>query len=336
MSQVSRPADPGQVWIQDVKMDPTESGPDPAGCHPICDLLLKTSSECGMIVVYTPCEVHVQAELWRHLVTVISALDVPVCCGGDFNVVLSLEERRHCVGDKRGMAGFGSFVEEVGLLDLPTSGKTFTWFRTGSKASQLDRFLVSPTWIENFRGLEQFVLQCGVSDHAPVCLSSGVVEWDPKPFQFLNCWLEKRGHVKLMELEWHRISDEVVSSLSSIEKLRVLKGFLKLWNRESFGSVDLQIEVITDLLNNLEERDGGVEEQGELVETRRQLQGNLWRLLKYRSSIWRQKSWVLWLREGDRNTQLFQQATKIRDSFVLILLNCMWKVLLSRFFLWRG
>ncbi|KAK9001299.1 hypothetical protein V6N11_083086 [Hibiscus sabdariffa] len=100
------------------------------------------------------------------------------------------------------------------------------------------------------------------------------------------------GHVKLMELEWHRISEEASSPLSTLEKLRLLNGFLKVWNRESFGSVNLQIEVTTDLLNDLEGRDEGVEE---LHETRRQLQGNLWKLLRYRSSIWRQKSRVMWL-----------------------------------------
>ncbi|KAK8613482.1 hypothetical protein V6N13_101244 [Hibiscus sabdariffa] len=173
----------------------------------------------------------------------------------DFNAVISLEEHRHCVGDKRCMAGFASFVEEVYLLDLPTSEKMFTWFGAGLKTSRLDHFLVSLAWVEQFRGLEQ-------------------------------------GHVKLMELEWHRISEEASSPLSTLEKLRLLNGFLKVWNRESFGSVNLQIEVTTDLLNDLEGRDEGVEE---LHETRRQLQGNLWKLLRYRSSIWRQKSRVMWL-----------------------------------------
>ncbi|KAL4297466.1 hypothetical protein GQ457_12G006980 [Hibiscus cannabinus] len=57
------------------------------------------------------------------------------------------------------------------------------------------------------------------------------------------------------------------------------QSFLKVWNQESFGSVDLQIDVTTDLLNDLEERDG----------------------------VWKIK--VHWL--GDQNTRFFQQATKI-------------------------
>ncbi|KAK8578579.1 hypothetical protein V6N13_100412 [Hibiscus sabdariffa] len=112
---------------------------------------------------------------------VVGSFAVPVCCGGVFNAVLSLEEHHHCVGDKRGMANFISFVEEAGLLDIPAS------------------------------------------DQARVRLSSGVVDCGPRLFRFLNCWLEKRGHVKLMELEWCRISTESSSPLSMLEKLRRLK-----------------------------------------------------------------------------------------------------------------
>ncbi|KAK8691226.1 hypothetical protein V6N13_074744 [Hibiscus sabdariffa] len=77
-------------------------------------------------------------------------------------------QRRRCVGNKRGMASFVSFVEEAGFLDLLTPGKAFTWFGIGLRASRLDRFLVSPPWVEHFRGLDQFILQWGISDHAPV------------------------------------------------------------------------------------------------------------------------------------------------------------------------
>ncbi|KAK8689590.1 hypothetical protein V6N13_088304 [Hibiscus sabdariffa] len=170
---------------------------------------------CAMIAIYVPCEFMLQQELWRRLVSVIESLTKPICCEGDFNIVLSLEERRSCVGDKRVMSGFAFFVEE-------------------------------------FRGLEQFILQRGVSDHALVRLSRGVVDWGPSSFRCLNCWLEKMGHVKLMELEWRWSSEEASMPLSILEKLRRLKGFLNMWNREYFDTVDLQIEVTMNLLNDLE------------------------------------------------------------------------------------
>ncbi|KAK8525053.1 hypothetical protein V6N12_029901 [Hibiscus sabdariffa] len=108
-----------------------------------------------------------------------------------------------------------------------------------------------------------------------------------------------------MEAEWHRIKDAAPSPLSFVDKLRSLKVVLKVWNRESFGSVDLQIETTIELLNDLEE--------GGMVSVHRR---NLRPL--HRSSIWRQKSRISWLREGDRNTRFFQQTSKLRGMRNLI------------------
>ncbi|KAK8704033.1 hypothetical protein V6N13_047668 [Hibiscus sabdariffa] len=133
------------------------------------------------------------------------------------------------------------------------SGCKLTWYGGGSKASQLDRFLVSSSWVEKFVDLVQHNLPRNIFDHSPVRLSSGAVDWGPRPFRFLNCWLEKPSHVKLMGEEWGRITGVVQSPMSIMDKLRLLKSFLKVWNREPFGSVDLQIEVSTKLINDLDE-----------------------------------------------------------------------------------
>ncbi|KAK8586192.1 hypothetical protein V6N13_130714 [Hibiscus sabdariffa] len=129
------------------------------------------------------------------------------------------------------MAAFIDFLEDLGLLNLSKSGKAFTWYGGRAKESRLDRFLVSTDWVDKFGGLERHNLSRGVSDHAPVNLSSGVVDWGPKPFRFLNCWLERHGHVQIMEYEWRRITETASSSISFVDKLRSLKAFLKVLNR---------------------------------------------------------------------------------------------------------
>ncbi|KAK8659886.1 hypothetical protein V6N13_030077 [Hibiscus sabdariffa] len=108
--------------------------------------------------IASPSTVNAQFDLWRRLGEMFSVLTAPVYCGGDFNVVLSLEERRNCVGDKRVMDDFVTFVEEMGFLNLPAVGKAFSWYGPGLKASRLDPFLVSLAWVEKFCGLEQFIL----------------------------------------------------------------------------------------------------------------------------------------------------------------------------------
>ncbi|KAK8595382.1 hypothetical protein V6N13_016755 [Hibiscus sabdariffa] len=277
------------------------------------------SRVCGgrilSVATYAPCGAVEQGACWRSLSVLISSCGLPVYCGGDFNSVLSVEERRYCLGNRRGMVVFLDFVEVARLLDLPASGCKYTWHGSESKASRLDRFLVSVPWIEKFVDLVQHNLPPSISDHSLVRLSSGVTDWGPRPFHFLNCWLEMSAHVRLMGAEWRRISEEAHSPVSFMDKLRSLKSFLKVWNRVSFGSVDLQIVMTEELLKDLDEQGDLRMAPEDLAMTRRQLHGNLWRLLKYRASIWGQKSRALWLRDGDRNTKFFQQSAKIRGTF---------------------
>ncbi|KAK8701572.1 hypothetical protein V6N13_019959 [Hibiscus sabdariffa] len=181
------------------------------------------------------------------------------------------------------MVEFFEFINAGGLLDLSALGKLFTWYGSRSKGSCLDHFLVSGEWLDRFEGLEQRNLLRSVSDHDPVRLSCGEVNWGPHHFHFLNVWLEQKAHVKLMKDEWRRISD-TDPLVSVVDKLRKLKVFLKQWNRVTFGSIDAQIEAATTLLNELDEKLDNMDEN--MVSMRRKVQGELWRLLRYRESIW--------------------------------------------------
>ncbi|KAK8477037.1 hypothetical protein V6N12_057984 [Hibiscus sabdariffa] len=90
-----------------------------------------------------------------------------------------------------------------------------------------------------------------------------------------------------------RITDSAPSPLSFVEKLRSLKAFLKVWNRESFGSVDLQFETTTELLNDLEEGGTGDGSLEEFEASTRQLQGT------FASSIRQKSLGVCIIRFGD-------------------------------------
>ncbi|KAL4377797.1 hypothetical protein GQ457_02G030990 [Hibiscus cannabinus] len=62
------------------------------------------------------------------------------------------------------------------------------------------------------------------------------------------------------------------------------------------------IETTTALLNDLDDRVNEFDDEN--IFLMRKVQGDLWRLLRNRESIWCQKSRVLWLREGNRNTKV--------------------------------
>ncbi|GAU20900.1 hypothetical protein TSUD_120920 [Trifolium subterraneum] len=125
-------------------------------------------------------------------------VDKVLRCGvcGDFNVVRSTEERRGSVRvvSNNDSIHFNHFIEESSLIDLPLSGKCFTWFRgDGRSMSRLDKFLLSEDWCMVWPDCVQFALMCGLSDHCHLSLTMDEVNLGPKPFRMLKSWSELPG-----------------------------------------------------------------------------------------------------------------------------------------------
>ena len=99
----------------------------------------------------------------------------PWCIGGDFNITLFSRERSSQRRMNSAMRKFAEIVDDLGLMDLPLQGGEFTW--NGGQNNQawarLDRFLVSPSWTDQFNGINQCRLPRPVSDHFPITLVGG-------------------------------------------------------------------------------------------------------------------------------------------------------------------
>ena len=69
-------------------------------------------------------------------------------CGGDFNEILSPEERSEGGRISNSMRRFADILNDMGLRDLPLQGGPFTWRvgLNGRSKSRLDRFVVSADW----------------------------------------------------------------------------------------------------------------------------------------------------------------------------------------------
>lgn len=89
------------------------------------------------------------------------------------------------------------------------------------------------------------------------------------------------------------------------EKLHLVKGRLKEWNRKEFGHIDQTISSLETTIHEIDQ----LASTRNLTETelneRRKAQLDLWSWLKRKDMFWAQNSRAKWIREGDKNTRYF-------------------------------
>ncbi|RVW71526.1 hypothetical protein CK203_048010 [Vitis vinifera] len=168
------------------------------------------------------------------------AVGRPVVYRGDFNITLFPRERSSQRRMNSAMRKFAETVDDLGLMDLPLQGGECTW--NGGQNNQiwarLDRFLVSPSWTDQYNGISQCRLPRPVSDHFPIMLVGGGIRRGPTPFRFENMWLKVEGFKDLVRSWWQGIEVRGSGSYKLATKMKEVKQKLKTWNREVFGKLE--------------------------------------------------------------------------------------------------
>ncbi|RVW73021.1 hypothetical protein CK203_057450 [Vitis vinifera] len=159
--------------------------------------------------VYGPTLRRERESFWEELGAIKGLWNGPWCAAGDFNAILSPEERN----------------------------------RGGRMNSNMRRFLFNEGWDNHFGDVRQCVLPRPVSDHFPILLDVGGGRRGPSPFRFENMWLKVEGVKELMKSWWEGVSFNGSASFILAEKIKVLKVKLKEWNRDSFGRIELRKNV---------------------------------------------------------------------------------------------
>ncbi|RVW19879.1 hypothetical protein CK203_110843 [Vitis vinifera] len=164
------------------------------------------------------------------------------------------KEERECLWEELGAVR--------GIWDEPWAGRSpvargvFTWSGGLNNQSwaRLDRFLVSPSWLDQFSGVIQRRLPRPVSDHFPILLEGGGLRRGPSPFRFENMWLKVEGFLDLIRNWWKEIEVRGTASYRLAAKMKELKQKLKAWNREVFGNLEEEQEVREGIANAYQQR----------------------------------------------------------------------------------
>ena len=243
---------------------------------------------------------------WEEMSGVGSWWEVPWIVGGDFNVVHYASERLGAVSITTTMSNFSDFIDFNGLMDIPMGGGRHTWSNSQSR-SRIDRFLFTSSVEDHFNSLVQRRLLRLCSDHFPIQLECGHVQWGRRPFRFENMWLKFEGFLDRVKRWWESYSFRGFPSFVVASKLKALKMDLKIWNDEEFGSLDARQASLLATIKMLDE----LEEDRTLIESemtqRDQAKSDYEKTMLMEEICWRQKSRSLWLKEGDKNTKYFHQ-----------------------------
>ncbi|XP_058068559.1 uncharacterized protein LOC131217640 [Magnolia sinica] len=124
---------------------------------PILDM--PADKKVSHISVYGPTQDARRKDFWEELSSVKQSFVGPSCMVGDFNVTRFVDEKSHRNKITPAMAAFSRWIEDQELVDLPLLGSRFTWSngRATPILSRLDRFLISPDWLDIFPSVFQLV-----------------------------------------------------------------------------------------------------------------------------------------------------------------------------------
>lgn len=130
--------------------------------------------------MYAPLDVVSQNTLWVKLSIVISSWPLPCRLGSDFNTVRFSSERigMHC--------RFSNFISRHSLIYLQLEGAQYIWSNNQDVLimSQLDRLLLSASWIDHFGIDTQCALPNPYSNHLPILVV--MMSWGSISVPFRN------------------------------------------------------------------------------------------------------------------------------------------------------
>ncbi|GJU08291.1 RNA-directed DNA polymerase, eukaryota, reverse transcriptase zinc-binding domain protein, partial [Tanacetum coccineum] len=186
--------------------------------------------DCYMVNIYGPQDQVSKLSLWNRLQDFMHHHNGMF---GDMNAVRNEQERVGSIFNNIEADYFNSFIDAIGLVDLPIKGRCFTWMNKAcTKLSKLDRFLISEDVIDLLPDIRITALDRIWSDYNHMLLHVEKIDFGPSPFKLYNSWLLRDGFDDLIKSEWdsldsnnsgfpikcHEKKAAAFEELSSIEK----------------------------------------------------------------------------------------------------------------------
>ncbi|KAJ9562981.1 hypothetical protein OSB04_008141 [Centaurea solstitialis] len=271
------------------------------------------NQKVGFLCVYAPQSRPQKLALWNELKLLILSHNVVWVVFGDFNAVRSPEERKGYVFDLREASEFNDFILNLCLHDLQLGGRKFTRFsKDGSKLSKLDRFLVSANFFSIWGDAKVIALLRNVSDHCPLVLKTGSIDFGPKPLKVFDSWLSIPSFEQLVKNSWGFGSFRGTSGVILKNKIKRLKQDIRLWSSQERKERALKKTELSDKLHAWDRNaeNGVLPPEAGLI--REDIVVELSKLEIREAMDLKQKSRIRWATNGDENSKFFHSIVNQR------------------------
>lgn len=269
--------------------------------------------------VYGPTTQRQRCHFFNELRAVRPPVTIPWVVGGDINVTAASEDRNINGNTWRSTLSFAGLVNELGLINLQLSGRSYTWSndRQAPHFARLDRFLISTEWNAQFPNSAQRALPNTSSDHCPLLLSSKTGFKRSTFFRFENMWLRFQQFLDVVKAAWE--SAPVATTPAQLHsKLINLQHQIKAWSKGQIGVIKCNLMACRDFLSWIDK----IKEQRMATQLEKWVATVIKRrhttLAELEEDLWRQRARTRWEIHGDRNTKYFHATASNRKRANMI------------------
>ncbi|TQE04408.1 hypothetical protein C1H46_010027 [Malus baccata] len=244
-----------------------------------------------------------KVDFWRGMIQNFGSNDTPWICGGDFNEFLWDHEKSGGAEVRYNRTRYlEEFMSKLEILDFGYNGPKFTWRgkRNGQLVeARLDRALGNENWQVLWPNCLVSIGTMLGSDHNPVIVHCAPkVDIRKKIFRFEAYWANEDDCKEIVRQVW--VQPQEGNSVERWSK-KICDCFK--WPGRKFSQRHWKIQKLMSHLGRLQmdwrSNSQEIEDVSKAVDT-------LW---SQEESVWKQKSRVQWLQEGDANTKFFHQST---------------------------
>jgi hypothetical protein len=271
-----------------------------------------------LVAVYGAAQPEFKESFLTELVQACRGECLPLCIGGDFNIIRSSSEKNNDRFDERWPFLFNAVIDSLDLREIEMSGRRFTWAnsRRIPTYERLDRVLVSTEWEQQYPLVTVEALNREISDHTPLllCLREGTKRKGPPPFKFELGWLLKEGFSDVVSEVWKKENKGNTSMQRWQNKIRRLRQFLRGWAKNLSGAYKKEKQ---ELLRKAEELDKKAKSQ--LLsqcdwDLKQSIHERLNQLLREEELKWFQRAKTTNILEGDNNIDISRWSLMGREG----------------------